>query len=232
MRSKLRGHLTYANVLATLALFIALGGSSYAALTLTNNVVRSKHIKNGEVKNGDLGAGAVTAPKVKNGSLRAEDFGPGQLPAGPQGLKGDQGDPGAPGAPGGKGDKGDTGSPTLTSGYVPMTATVDPGTTTALLSVGPITYTANCKLISGSVFRLEIRISSNEAGAIAASRLDHLDLTGTPQRFWFAENAAGELSSQPTEVITPSGTGHHRSDVIVGVHKFSADCIARVDADT
>ena len=34
MFSRLRRCLSYANVLATLALFIALGGSSYAALSL------------------------------------------------------------------------------------------------------------------------------------------------------------------------------------------------------
>jgi hypothetical protein len=33
--SNLRARLTYANVVATLALFIALGGSSYAAITIT-----------------------------------------------------------------------------------------------------------------------------------------------------------------------------------------------------
>lgn len=229
MRNRLQGHLTYANVLATLALFVALGGSSYAAIKLANNSVTSKHIKNGQVGNADLAANAVTGAKVKNGSLLAGDFGAGQLPAGPPGGKGD---PGTPGTPGVKGDKGDTGSPTVTSGYVPISASLAPGTTVPLLSVGPITYAANCKDNGGGVFRLEIRISSSEAGAIAASRSGFLDLSGTPQQFWFAQNAAAELSSQPTEVITPSGTGHHRSDVIVGVHKFGADCITRVDADT
>lgn len=42
----------------------------------------------------------------------------------------------------------------------------------------------------------------------------------------------GELSSQRHQVITPSGTGHHGADVIVGHHKFGSDCIARVDVDT
>jgi hypothetical protein len=232
MRSKLRGHFTYANVLATLALFIALGGSSYAALKLTNNSVRSKHIKNGQVRTADLGANAVTASKVQNGSLLAPDYGPGQLPAGAQGPKGDQGAQGVKGDQGDKGDKGDTGSPTLTSGYVPLTATTGAGTDATLLSVGPITYTANCKDNGGGSFRLEIRIASTEVGAIAASRIGHLDLSGTPQQFWFEEGTTGELSSQRQQVITPSGTGHHAADVIVGHHKFGSDCIARVDANT
>ncbi|HKB20819.1 MAG TPA: hypothetical protein VKC65_07365 [Gaiellaceae bacterium] len=43
---------------------------------------------------------AVTSAKVRDGSLRAADFGAGQLPAGPQGPKGDTGDRGAQGDPG------------------------------------------------------------------------------------------------------------------------------------
>jgi hypothetical protein len=223
MRDRLRGRFTYANVVASLALFIALGGSSFAAIALTNNSVRSKHIKNGQVRNADVGRDAVTAQKVANGSLLVEDFGPGQLPAGAQGLKGDKGDPGTPGAPGAPGET------VVTSGNVGMTATTGAGTTASLLTVGPITYTANCKDNGGSNFRLEIRLSSSEAGAVAASRNGHTNLTGTPQQFWFEEGTTEELSSQPQQVIRATGDSH-TADVIVGTHAFGSDCIARVDA--
>ncbi|MEA2448179.1 MAG: hypothetical protein QOG63_111 [Thermoleophilaceae bacterium] len=83
MLTKVRSGLTYANVTATLALFIALGGGAYAAFKLPSNSVGAKQIK----------AGAVRSAKVKDGSLLAGDFKPGQLPAG---QKGDKGDPGAP----------------------------------------------------------------------------------------------------------------------------------------
>jgi len=49
---------------------------------------------------------AVTSVKVKDGSLKAADFGAGQLPAGPQGPKGD---------PGATGPRGDTGP---SNGYI------------------------------------------------------------------------------------------------------------------
>jgi hypothetical protein len=55
----------------------------------------------GSVGAAQLKKNAVTGLKVKDGSLMAADFGPGQLPAGQPGAKGD------PGAPGPKGDKGD-----------------------------------------------------------------------------------------------------------------------------
>jgi len=88
MFSRLRGRLTYANVIATIALFVALGGSSYAAMTITG-----KNVKNS----------TLTGKDVKDRSLLARDFGSGQLPAGPQGPKGDPGAPGAPGAAGAPG---------------------------------------------------------------------------------------------------------------------------------
>jgi hypothetical protein len=50
MLAKLRNHLTYANVVSTLCLFILLGGSAFAATRLSRNSVRSVHIKNGQVK--------------------------------------------------------------------------------------------------------------------------------------------------------------------------------------
>lgn len=79
-------------VVASLALAISLGGTGYAAFKLPAGSVGTAQLK----KN------AVTTLKVKNQSLLAADFKPGQLPAGPQG---------AAGAPGPKGDKGDNGDP-------------------------------------------------------------------------------------------------------------------------
>ena len=92
MRS-LRARLTYANVMSSIAVFMVLGGSAYAAATLPKNSVGSKQIK----------SNAVSSSKVKNGTLLAKDFKAGQLKAGPQGAKGNPGAPGAAGAPGADG---------------------------------------------------------------------------------------------------------------------------------
>lgn len=75
------------------ALFIVLGGVSYAAVALPANSVGPRQLK----KN------AVDGSKVKDGSLLAGDFKAGQLPVGPKG------DAGPKGAPGAKGDRGATG---------------------------------------------------------------------------------------------------------------------------
>jgi len=94
--STLRSKLTYANVMATVAVFVALGGTSVAAISLTRNSVRSKHIARGQVKRSDIGRNAVNSAKVANRSLRAVDFRAADLPAG---LPGPPGTPGAPGSP-------------------------------------------------------------------------------------------------------------------------------------
>src|SRR3954470_18676070 len=108
MLSRLRGALTYANVVSTLCLFVVLGGSAYAAAKITGRDVKNSSLTGKDVKNSSL-----TGGDVKDGSLLAGDFGAGQLPAGPRGEKGDTG---AQGLPGGKGEKGDTGAQGLPGG--------------------------------------------------------------------------------------------------------------------
>jgi hypothetical protein len=90
-----------AMVVACIALFVALSGLSTAAVVvLAKNSVLSKHIRNGQVRNPDIGVSAVDSSKVRDGALLMQDFAPGQVPAGPQGAKGDKGDKGDQGDPG------------------------------------------------------------------------------------------------------------------------------------
>ena len=97
MLGQIRSQMTYANVMATIAVFVALGGGAYAAVTLPVNSVGTKQLKKGAVTNKKIGKSAVTSAKVKNRSLRGVDFAAGQLPAGPQGPQGVQGVRGEPG---------------------------------------------------------------------------------------------------------------------------------------
>jgi hypothetical protein len=77
MAKGLRARITYANVVATLALFIALGGTSMAAIQLGKNTVKAKQIA----------PGAVGTSEVKNGSLKAGDLAKGTLPLPQSGLR-------------------------------------------------------------------------------------------------------------------------------------------------
>src|SRR3954451_17965480 len=86
-----RPRLSYANVMSTFAVVVALGvGSAYAATQLPGHSVGTKQLANS----------SVTGKKVRDGSLAARDFRPGQLPAGQPGATGPKGDQGIPGVPG------------------------------------------------------------------------------------------------------------------------------------
>lgn len=84
-RGGLLGHLRR-NLIAYLALFVALGGSAYAATALPKNSVGAKQIRKG----------AVTPAKLSPAALGLVKGGP----AGPAGEAGAPGTPGAPGSPG------------------------------------------------------------------------------------------------------------------------------------
>ena len=69
--SKVTSRLTYANVMATIAVFIALGGIATAAFTLPKKSVGPKQLKANAVKTGKIADGAVTEPKIANGAVSA-----------------------------------------------------------------------------------------------------------------------------------------------------------------
>jgi hypothetical protein len=72
--SKLRSHLNFANVVAMVALFVALSGTSYAvskvgSKDIRKNAVRSKHIKRSQ----------VTSSDIRNRTIRGQDLAPGLI---------------------------------------------------------------------------------------------------------------------------------------------------------
>jgi hypothetical protein len=68
------GRPSYAGVTATLALILALSGTSYAAVTLGKATVGTAQLKNGAVTTPKLHGSAVTSGKVKNGSIESKDL--------------------------------------------------------------------------------------------------------------------------------------------------------------
>lgn len=88
--------------IALLALFVALGGTSYAAVKLPRNSVGTSQLKRGAVTEGKLSKG-VAKKLNKVGKKSATG------PAGPAGADGAPGAPGAAGATGATGLRGSTG---------------------------------------------------------------------------------------------------------------------------
>lgn len=129
---KLRARLTYANVIATLALFIALGGTSYAVATLPRNSVGERQLKKG----------AVTSAKLRDGAVTRADLARDALITASRGPRGAEGPVGAPGARGTQGVQGPIGPsevlnvrrdgvvaiPAQAGGFVTLAAvTINPG---------------------------------------------------------------------------------------------------------
>jgi hypothetical protein len=94
-----------AMIVATVALFVALGGAAYAGFSLPNNSVRSNHIVNGQVKTADLAVGAVNRARIKNNAVNSIKVADGGLEvadlsaAAQAALKGNAGPAGPAGTP-------------------------------------------------------------------------------------------------------------------------------------
>ena len=98
--SRPRLHVTYANVTATVALFVALGGTSYAVTQLPRNSVGAQQIRSGAVRATEIKSSAVRSRAIANRSVALGDLSlatrrslrgqPGQTgpqgPAGPAGM--------------------------------------------------------------------------------------------------------------------------------------------------
>lgn len=181
------------------ALFVALGGVSYAAIKLPADSVGSKEIRSGAVKTADLGKSAVTTGKVKDGSLLSKDFRPGQLVPGPAGA---QGPPGPKGEPGAAGAEGAAGAPGTARGYglVAGDGTVTLGKNLATANVSRLGTGGYC--ISGLPFTPENLIATaaspspghSVAAAIGAGTT--ACPAGTQVRV-FVRNEANNLADHP-----------------------------------
>lgn len=92
----------HSTAVAYLALFAALGGSAYAAATVTGKNIKDGTITGKDVKNRSLGTNKLSATAVS--SLTGQ-----RGPAGPQGPQGDRGERGSAGPTGPRGETGPAG---------------------------------------------------------------------------------------------------------------------------
>ena len=81
MLTKIRAHASFSNVVAMMALFVALGGTSYAATKIgskqiRNNSVRSADIKNRTIRGKDLANGVIGTTLQSTAGQAVRDAGP------------------------------------------------------------------------------------------------------------------------------------------------------------
>ncbi len=69
-----RKHLSYANVIASVALFIALGGSAVAAATLTRDSVGAPQIRKDAVRSPEIQKDAVRSPEIQKDAVRTSEI--------------------------------------------------------------------------------------------------------------------------------------------------------------
>jgi hypothetical protein len=80
--TRLRSKLSYANVMATIAVFMVVTGVGFAVAALPKKSVGKKQIKNGAVSGKKLHKNAVTAPKIKSGAVGRSEIASGAVNTG------------------------------------------------------------------------------------------------------------------------------------------------------
>ena len=96
MLRHLAQRMTYANVIATLALFIALGGTSYAVSSLARDSVGSRELKARSVGASELKPRAVASDDIRDRGVRLRDI----ATSARRSLRGETGPAGPPGPSG------------------------------------------------------------------------------------------------------------------------------------
>ena len=171
-----RARLTYANVTASLALFLALGGGAYAATQLPKNSVGTRQLKNGAVTKAKLAKGvSVQGAKGDTG------------PQGPAGAQGQPGAPGTNGTNGANGTNGTNGAPGL-SGVEIVTggATDTSGNTTAHDLTGSADCPSGKKVLGGGYGAINALLSFSTGPDVSVSK----PLSGSPEK-WSVTVRAG-----------------------------------------
>jgi hypothetical protein len=164
-----RRHFSFANLTALLALFVALGGSSYAALSvgskqIANNSVRSKDLRNNDVRGRDIRKSTVRGSDVRNGALQGRDVRDDALTGADVVESSLAAVPGAQNAQtlGGKPASAFLGSDKQQrSGLIKL----NHGQTQTLASSGPFTWRAACIDDGGGSTRLRVTLETTEPGS-------------------------------------------------------------------
>ena len=94
--ARVRARVTYANTMSTVAVFIALGGTAWAASALPRNSVGPAQIRTGAVGSSEIRNNSIRSADIRNRSISLRDLSPSARSS----LRGAQGPAGPAGPPG------------------------------------------------------------------------------------------------------------------------------------
>jgi hypothetical protein len=212
-----RSRITFSNVISLVALFVALGGSAYAAGVLPPNSVgraqlQHNAVASGEIASNSVGRSELKADSVTGSELAPESVGPLALqpalrkqlaqlaspgpPGGPgaQGPSGAQGATGAQGANGAEGPAGPEGPGAVRVHYKEHASTSPARETVA--NISGLRLEAQCEDASPGV-QLGLAIDS----AAAATGLETISVDNGS-----GEPGFGESSTANLQIDLPEGT--------------------------
>jgi hypothetical protein len=214
-------HLSFANITALLALFVALGGSSYAAIQ-----VGSKEIADDSVRGRDIHKDTIRGTDVRDGDLKGRDLRDNTL------TGGDVKESSLARVPSANNAETLSGSPAsaflrsnqlVTTGLVKLAH----GETKAFASDGPFTWKAQCTDDGGGATRLTITVETTETDAYAADfgGGGQPAAPGSPATvFDQASPAPVYTIGFPLSAVGPTGASP-AGLAFVGIQVAGADCV-------
>jgi hypothetical protein len=179
MLARIRGRLTYGNVTATLALFIALGGTSYAV-----NQIGSNDIRNNSIRSRDVRDNTLRSRDIRNHTLLARDFKPGLLKAGARGPRGLRGLRGLRGKTGKTGKTGSPGISALSLVTTDTAASSSDKSATAQCPSGKRALAGGATLKSGPSDKVALAISAPSGNPPTGWRTGGLEVNGGTTDPW------------------------------------------------
>lgn len=191
-----RRHVTFANVAATLALFVSLTGTAWAALITTAQIKDS----------------AITSPKIKNYTIALADLSAGAK-SGLKGVKGDTGPAGDQGDPGAPADIDSSFSYLENSRYVSL---IDDPPNPGALDWNDPAYN------SGNEDTGVARISLNAADLASAGVTTVLGLDRDTNDGYLSVNYDSNINGVAAFTLMHKGTTHTRAECQMFLHDQSS----------
>lgn len=217
-----RPRLTYANVMSTLAFFVALGGSSYAAVEINGSQIRDRSISGDKLKLHAVGARELNTHGVVVPRAQISDQTVNLLVPASRSATATAAVAGITGITGISGATGGFGPPCATGGLVALSA----GQSCVMFTQGPFTIAASCTDAGAGNYVGDVSATSTEDGWYAFPGPGTALPAGSDEILaWSGTSPGSEVIGGPGPLVSaPDGTALSFTYVRMFVHEPFADC--------